>query len=120
MFGGFTSLAWKSEEWGKEGWDPYDPNAAIFSLNKRTVHFQRKNRDKQSVVLAKHKLSWFWCDIEISSKFTPDNRAIGASWFGSQYKLPRELNYDNEDRFSYLAGKKNFEVLELEVYSLIP
>ena len=83
MFGGFTSLAWKSEEWGKEGWDPFDSTAAIFQLNKRTVHFQRKNRDRQSVVFAKNKLSWFWNDIELSP--TSDNRATGSSWFGSQY-----------------------------------
>eukprot|EP00347_Sterkiella_histriomuscorum_P004770 403359176 len=114
VFGGFTSVSWTSPNQMQSTSDQF---AYLFSLSKRTIHKQVRN---QSGAVQHHK-NWMcylgYCgDINISDNC--DNNSNSLCDFGGTYELPFGYEYQSNEAKSYLAGKYQYKVLEIEVYSL--
>eukprot|EP00347_Sterkiella_histriomuscorum_P020882 403336102 len=117
VFGGFTSVSWTSSNY-----DNYsDSTAFVFSLSKRSVHKQYQNQ-QEAVYHNKDGMCVFGggyagSDIAIFDNFDKDNRSYCD--LGGTYELPNEYKFQSSEAQSYLGGQLYFNVLEIEVYSLI-
>eukprot|EP00347_Sterkiella_histriomuscorum_P013989 403362592 len=115
VFGGYTSLAWKSfDEYGKCF---NDADAFVFSLSKKSIHKQYRNQHG-AVIHYKGSMCLFgYNDINISDNCDQNNES--RCDLGSTYELPKGLERKSYEAKSYLAGQYKFRVYEIEVYQLI-
>eukprot|EP00347_Sterkiella_histriomuscorum_P006620 403352073 len=111
VFGGYTSISWTSDyKWYS------DPTAFVFSLSKRSIHKQYRNQ-QYAVIHQKMFMCAFGggCDIAIGDNF---DKHSSNSNLGSTYELPNGYKYQSIEAKQYLAGQKNFKILEIQVYSV--
>eukprot|EP00347_Sterkiella_histriomuscorum_P015019 403358617 len=119
VFGGYASLSWTSppEEYGKFY---KDPDAFVFSLSNSSIHEQYQNQDytvyHHKIVICKFGGGNMGFDICITDNCDQNNNSF--SYLGGTYELPKELTKNTEAANKYLAGKHQFKILEIQVYSL--
>ena len=116
IFGGYTDKAWMSD-------DEYhsDPNAFLFSLvNNDDIPFKVKVSSNGQTAIECH--SSFGPsfgrghDIHISSD--SNTNSSSHSKFGNTYKHP-DYQYQSTEAQSILAGSRNFQTVEIEIYKKI-
>ena len=117
IFGGYTDIPWKE----RGGYEKGNGNSFLFSLRDdfNFVKLRCLNKDKE-VCHHPYILGSFGggcgftlfddCNININSLSN-----LGA-W--DYYELPNGIKVDSDECQSYLAGSRNFKVLEIEVYKL--
>ena len=117
IFGGYINESFKDN-----GRLDYCKNAFIFSLDKKEK-YKQKNNSMYSFCNLSSKNNFLVafggnngnCDIFIFDKCNLQNN---FSVFGSSFELPKGLIYFNNESKSYLAGKNEFLVTEIEIYSI--
>ena len=103
IFGGFTSLTWKSyHEWTAFG---YDYNAFIFSFNNK-IKFNIKDKSRVIYDRCNYGPVFGYDDIYIKENFLTD--PYNECNYNSYYNAKPEI----------IAGGKYFKVKELEVYTI--
>ena len=103
IFGGFTSLTWKSyHEWTAFG---YDYNAFIFSFNNK-IKFNINDKSKVIYDRCDYGPVFGYDDIYIKENFLID--PYNECNYNSYYNAKPEI----------IAGGKYFKVKELEVYTI--
>jgi hypothetical protein len=112
IFGGFTTVSWDSSSKWKS-----DLNALIFSLT------NKDNKPlKMKIDLYRHKNA-IYCHSEVGPSFGVDiciaknaNTTMDSqSNLGDSYKHP-QYEYFTDEADKFLAGTKNFQLDEIEVY----
>ncbi|CDW86077.1 UNKNOWN [Stylonychia lemnae] len=106
VFGGFTSIDWKSEG----GYKP-DKEAFLFSLTDQELLFQRDNE----VNAVNHGSNFSWSqgsgkDLHICDNCNNQSQSISQS-FSYFNKIQGQYS-------TYLTGNTHFKVLDIEVYAV--
>ncbi|CDW90176.1 tldc domain-containing protein [Stylonychia lemnae] len=114
IFGGYTSIPWKSPEGLYQ--QNSDGDAFIFQLTKRAKYTQSQNTGFAVGHQKNQILQFGMTDIFI--KDNCDERRSSSANIGSTYQLPNGIQYGTQQCEQYLAGSKNFKVLEIEVYQV--
>ncbi|CDW78416.1 tldc domain-containing protein [Stylonychia lemnae] len=114
VFGGYTSLDWKSPEnlYQQET----DPKAYIFSLTQNTLHKQYQNNDYSICHLKHQHVQFGMTDIQIRDNCNEKKNSL--SNIGSTYMPPEDIELGTTKCEKYLAGEEQFRVLDIEVYSV--
>lgn len=104
IFGGYTSFSWKTESCGYH----YDSTAFIFSL----TNAQKFDKQKDTACSIRNQSGWTvmfgnGIDIAIADNCISNNASY--SQINGTYNLP-----SNE----FLAGSRNFQVMDIEVFSV--
>eukprot|EP00347_Sterkiella_histriomuscorum_P015969 403355002 len=113
-FGGYTSISWESRVINLP-----DNNAILFQLNKNTLH--RLIQDKGTGIYNNNEYlcifgtNLYW-DIGIQNDC--DKKAQSICNLGHNYLPPNGFKPGLTEARNYLAGKYNYKVIEIEVYSL--
>eukprot|EP00347_Sterkiella_histriomuscorum_P000789 403374498 len=110
-FGGYTSVPWTTAGGWKE-----DRQAFVFQLNQRSIHPIEKNFN-QAVYHHPGYMTLFGGDLQLHNQC--DVNKDSYSNFGHTYKLPPGYTYNTDDAKKYFAGEHKFQVLEIEVYSVM-
>lgn len=114
IFGGYSSSSWTSDQNGRYF---SAPNSFLFSLGHKT---KLDLQDKNSTVAIYCKSIYgptFGGGHDLKVGDGCGNGSI--SNLGSTYLLPNSnIKFSSNEAQCYLAGSKNFKVLEYEVYSL--
>ena len=101
IFGGYSNLPLKCDEkWHK------DDNSFIFSFNTKNKYNAKSS--SKTHILANDDLFEFGNDIRICNFFTQTN----TNYVG-------KCDYDSPDNYELNAGKRNYTVLNLEIYEII-
>ena len=117
IFGGFTSIQWKSSE--TPSWE-YDKKAFIFSLlNKenRPLIFEHSSSDKNSIGSHSKYGPVFGLGNDICISDNSITNTTSHSNLGATYTHP-EFPFDSEKAKTILAGSIYFKVQEIEVFQL--
>eukprot|EP00347_Sterkiella_histriomuscorum_P004937 403358509 len=113
VFGGYTSIPWKkTDDWIKHK----DDTAFVFSLSKRSIHKQFKNKNS-AVQHWKGLFCYFGENGDICLNHNCDKETVSWCHLGSTYNLPNGYDYNTDEGNSYLGGYHQFKVLDIEVYS---
>ena len=115
IFGGFTSVKWKSSE-------PYqfDNKAFIYSLvNKenRPVLFEHSSTDKNSLLSSSLFGPVFGSGHDLFISKSSNTNMSSYSNLGQTYTHP-EYPYGSEKAETILAGSCHFQVQEIEVFQM--
>ena len=115
VFGGYASTAWASSgSWAS------DNNAFVFSLRRngesKNEKFMVKNAVRALQMSPSHGPVFGGLDIivENNSNVVADTQ----TQFGSYYNLPEGYTRGSENAKYYLAGKKGYLTVEIEVYQI--
>ena len=115
IFGGFTSAAWDSRGQYKQ-----DANAFIFSLvNQDNKPLKMKTIKPKNAIYCHSSYGptfGFGFDIHIASN--SNSNTTSYSDLGHTYKHPQYAQETTQSQ-SFLAGSRNFQVNEIEVYAKI-
>jgi hypothetical protein len=117
VFGGFTSQNWPNSysEWS------YSQDAFIYSL-RRSGSFNNKKlrvKDNAYAIYGYYENGPIFgrgFDIFVSDKSNINNNSY--SNLGNSYQLPEDINYGYDTANTYLAGSRNWQTVEIEVYQL--
>ena len=101
-FGGYTSQSWEGNSIEKK-----DENAFVFSLDKMKIYDIIPGEDAIGCY-PKYGPVFLGCQIRIYDEFFTK----GGTTF------EKGLNYDTQEDFELSGGLKNFDVKEIEVYSI--
>ena len=101
-FGGYTSCSWEGNSIEKN-----DENAFVFSLDKMKI-YDIIEGEPAIGCYPKYGPVFLGCQIRIYDKFFEN----GGSTF------EKGLNYDTEEDYELSGGLKNFNIKEIEVYSV--
>lgn len=116
LFGGYTSISWNYDHIKEAG------SAFIFSLNKKTQHYNYTNKNSIFSGLRKvdeKELLGFGFgggDIWINNNCKSNNYSY--SYLGTDFELPIGIAKDSNKANSYLAGSHRFKVLEIETFAI--
>ncbi|CDW75500.1 tldc domain-containing protein [Stylonychia lemnae] len=112
IFGGYTSVPWTSESKYIK-----DSRAFVFSLSKNTIHQQYQKQDNAVVHYKDWLMVFGWgYDICIRDDCNINNSSYCS--LGGTYNPEQGLKYKDEEANDYLAGKNQFKVVEIEVFSV--
>ena len=115
IFGGFTTVEWKSNESWK-----CDKSAFIFSLvNKenKTLLFEQASNNNDSIGLYVNFGPMFGAGNDILISDNSNMNTDSFSNLGFTYTHP-EYTIGSEKAQAILAGSRNFQVQEIEVFQL--
>ena len=101
-FGGYTSCSWEGNSIEKN-----DENAFVFSLDKMKI-YDIIEGEPAIGCYPKYGPVFLGCQIRIYDEFFKN----GGSTF------EKGLNYDTQEDFELSGGLKNFQIKEIEVYSI--
>ena len=101
-FGGFTTCSWEGNSIEKK-----DDNAFVFSLDKMKIYDIIQGEDAIGCY-PKYGPVFLGCQIRIYDEFFTK----GGTTF------EKGANYDTEEDFELTGGLKNFQIKEIEVYSV--
>eukprot|EP00347_Sterkiella_histriomuscorum_P002289 403368727 len=113
VFGGYTSITWKKNQASCD-----DVKAFIFQLNKRTIHKQYQNQ--QSAIHQSNNSYLCVFGGQSGDAFIQYDCDINTKSYcelGGTYLPPNGYQLGSNEAKSYLAGQRNFKVIEIEVYS---
>lgn len=99
-FGGYTTKGWNGEYENKQ-----DPDAFVFSLDKKQIYGIIPNKDAIGAYPDFGPI-FFGCQIRIFDNYFKDG--------GSTYKANR--NYQTNEDFELSGGQQKFDISELEVF----
>ena len=101
-FGGFTSCSWEGNSIEKK-----DEDAFVFSLDKKEIYDVLPDEDAIGCY-PKYGPVFLGCQIRVYDEFFQN----GGTTF------EKGVNYDTKEDFELSGGLKNFDVKEIEVYSI--
>lgn len=113
VFGGYTSKSWKSKAKGEF---QEDDKAFIFSLTKKTKHELHERFIDKATYMNENNGPVFGAGFDIFISEHCDKDRESFSNLGISYEIDDELS-TNEGR-QYLAEEFNFNVKEIEVFSI--
>ncbi len=107
IFGGYTSANWTGEGY------KYDSTAFLFSLINTYKYPIKINvtEPNYAVYISPYNSITFDSDLECTNFQCSSN-------LGDSYKLPNFLTYGTNEAQSFLGGSPQFQVIEMEVYSI--
>ena len=96
-----------------------DPNAFVFSISNNTKHHQY-DPDALNILHNKHTLIGFGSGkgFDILIRNNCDKKKQNKAWIGQAYKTIGAVRKDTAFAKEYLAGAANFNVIDIEVYSV--
>lgn len=117
IFGGYTEAEWSGDQIWKS-----DPNAFIFSLvNELNMPVKMNIKLSDYAVYASPSSGPIFGngdDLAISFDNKSNNISYGVSNLGSSYQYPYFFTKET-DAFKFLGDSKQFEINEIEVYSVL-